>query len=442
MSSTDQQYPPGWLTRFRRGVVSGVALLLIALGGCAVAAYAAWLMPGTDTASALSALKAAALVLLAGAHGGVVLAGTKVTLAPLLVTGLLGWLVANYARRQDSWSGFAGLALGYPAASAVLAGWSRLGSTHAPVLRSTLAALLFVLVVGGGARAAEQLWSGLPARWQQVSRAAALVVAGYLLAGSLLSAGTLLAHFSDAVALQRQLAPGAAGLPVALLGISATPNAVLAGVSYLTGPGFDVGTHTSVSAFGVSSGRVPVFPLLAGLPYQQPAAWVAVLAVLAPAVLAGWAVLRTVPATGPWTSRLADCAAAAALSGVGLAVLTGLAAGDLGRAALRGVGADWWAVGLSATLLVLLAASLWLGVEMLRGRLAEHAAPGLYALKSEPNEAGEQPGPDQLSQPGPDQLSRPGSEEASQPGLDPLSQPDPDRVSAVSEPALRSRNAS
>jgi len=392
VSSTDQQYPPGWLTRFRHGVGSGVVLLLIALGACAVPSYAAWLMPGADTSSAVSALKAAALVLLAAGHGGVVLAGTPVTLAPLLVTAGLGWLVARHARRQDSWSGFAGLAVGYTVAAAVLAGWSRLGSTHAPVLHSMLAALVFVLVVGGAARSVGELWGRLPVRWRQVSRAAALVAAGYLVAGSLLSAGMLIAHFSDAVALQRQLAPGTAGLPVALLGISAAPNAVLAGVGYLTGPGFDLGTSTSVSAFGVSSGRLPVFPLLAGLPHQQPSAWLAVPVILLPAVLAGWAVLRTVPATHrPWTDRLADCAVAAGLAGLLLAVPTGLAAGDLGRDRLRGIGADWWAVGLCTALLVLLAAACWLGIEAARDRFADRGRPSLYALKSEPSASKSEP---------------------------------------------------
>jgi hypothetical protein len=391
MSSTDQQYPPGWLTRFRHGVGSGVAVLLIAFGGCAVAGFAAWLMPGADTAPASSALKAAALVLLAGGHGGVVLAGTPVSLAPLLVTVLLGWLVAAHARRQDSWSGFAGLAAGYVTASAVLAGWSRLGSTHAPVLPSALASLVFVLAVGGTARCAEQLWGRLPTRWRQVLRAAGLAAAGYLVAGSLLAAGTLVAHFSDAMALQRQLAPGAAGLPVALLAISATPNAVLAAVGYLTGPGFGIGAATSVSPFSVSSGRVPVFPLLGGLPHQPPPAWGAALMILLPALLAGWGVVRTVSAAQavrPWTGRLADCAAAAALAGLALAASTGLAAGDLGRGALRGIGAAWWAVGASAAVLVLLAAACWLGVEALRERLARPVAPSLYAL---PGEAAAEP---------------------------------------------------
>lgn len=388
MSSPDQQPPPGWLTQFRRGAVSGVGLLLIAFACCAVAAFAAWLMPGTDTTSAGSALKAAALVVLAGAHGGLVLAGTPVSLTPLLVTMLLGWLVAGHARRLDSWSGFAGLVAGYGAASAALAHWSRLGTTSAPVLRSTLAALLLVLVVGGVARSAGQLGALLPHRWRCVLRAAALVAAGYLVAGSLLAAGALLGHFSDAVAVQRQVAPGAAGLAVALLGLSAAPNAVLAAVGYLTGPGFQVGTHTSVSAFGVSSGRLPMFPLLAGVPHGRPMTGLAVAAMLALALLAGWAVLRTLPASDSWWRRLLDCSAAALLAGATLAILAALAGGDLGSGTLRGIGTTWWAVGVSAGLLVLLGSAVWLSIEVLRtavlpGRAAEQAATGLYALKSE-----------------------------------------------------------
>lgn len=398
MSSPDQQPPPGWLTQFRRGFVAGVGLLLIALGCCTVAALAAWLLPGTDTTAASSALKAAALVVLAGAHGGLVLAGTPVSFTPLLVTILLGWLIAGHARRLDSWSGFTGLVAGYAAASAVLANWSRLGTTSAPVLRSTISALFLVLVVGGAARSVGPLSARLSDRWRCVLRAGALVSAGYLVAGSLLTAGALLGHFSEAVALQRQVAPGAAGLPVALLGVSATPNAVLAAVGYLTGPGFSVGTHTSVSAFGVSSGRLPVFPLLAGVPHGRPMAGIAVPVILALALLAGWAVHRSVPASDSWFRRLVDFSAAALLAAGTLAILAALAAGDLGSGTLRGIGARWWAVGLGTALLVLAGTAAWLGVEVLSSAVrhrkrAEPAAAGLYAVKSEPGDTGERDEP-------------------------------------------------
>ena len=398
MSAPDQQIPPGWLTQFRRGALSGVGLLLIAVGCCAIPAFAAWFLPGADTTPASSALKAAGLLALAAAHGGLVLDGTRVTLTPLLVTGLLGWLVAGHARRLDSWSGFAGLVTGYTAASAALAGWSRLGATYAPVPRSAIAAVVFVLVAGGGARSAGHLWSRLTDRWRRVCRAAAMVTAGYLVAGSLLAAGALIGHFSDAAALQRQLAPGVTGLPVALLGVSATPNAVLAAVGYLTGPGFAVGTHTSVSIFAVRSGRLPVFPLLAGVPHGRPLTGIGLAAVLLLALLAGWVAARTVSvrtvsahtvsahtvSSRAVSRRLLDCAAVAGLAAAQLAVLTRLGAGDLGPGALRGVGSTWWSVGLATALVVLVGAAVWLGVEVLRARPASGIGARLYALRSEP----------------------------------------------------------
>ena len=124
---------------------------------------------------------------------------------------------------------------------------------------------------------------------------------------------------------------------------------------------------------------MPVFPLLAGLPHRPLPPWLAVLILLLPALLAGWAVLRAVPAGRGWTGRLTDCAAAAVLAGTALAVLAGLAAGDLGPGTLRGIGAHWWAVGAGATVLVLLGAACWLGVEAVRGRLA-HPGASLYTL--------------------------------------------------------------
>ena len=137
--------------------------------------------------------------------------------------------MAGQARRTRSWSAVLGLAAGYGIAAGLLAGWARIGSTRAPVLASALAALLFVATVGLLVRTVELGWPRLPDRARRVCRAAGLATACYLAAGALLAAGMLGLHFHDALALQRQLAPGAAGLPVALLGLAATGNAVLAG---------------------------------------------------------------------------------------------------------------------------------------------------------------------------------------------------------------------
>ncbi|MDQ2836630.1 MAG: DUF6350 family protein [Actinomycetota bacterium] len=377
----DDELPAGWLTLFRRGVLSGAGLLLLAIGLCAIPAFAVWLVPGADTTPASSAVKAGALLALSASHGGIELNGTVVTLTPLLVTLALAWLTAGQARRAESWSGVVGLAVGYGAAAAAVAGWARLGSTEAPVTRTALAAMLFIALVGGTARTVEIGWSRLSDRWQRVCQAALAASCCYLLAGSLLAAAMLAGHFHEAAAMQRQLAPGAAGLPVALLGVAAVPNAVLAAVGYLTGPGFELGTHSSVSVLSVSHGQLPIFPLLAGVPHGRPATVFGLLAILVLAAAAGWLVLRMVAESESWTQRLFDVALAAVLTGGLLATLSALAAGRIGSGALRGIGPTWWAVGACTVLVLLAGSAAWLAVEVLRGKPVELPVSLVYQLR-------------------------------------------------------------
>lgn len=398
MSAHDDQLPPGWLTQFRRGAVSGIALLLLVIGVCAIPAFAVWFVPGIDTAPASSAVKAAVLVALAGAHGGMVLNGTHTTLTPLLVTALLGWLVAGHARRAESWSGVAGLMAGYGIGSALAARWAQLGSTHAPAWPSLLAALVFTGLVASAARAAAPGWAALGDRWRRVLRATGAICCCYLLAGSLLAAGALIGSFQDAASLQRQAAPGVAGLPVALLGVSATPNAVIAAIGYLTGPGFAVGTHTSVSVTALSRGPMPVFPMLAGIPHGSPATVFGVLAILVLALVAGWLMVRIIAPAESWVLRLLDCTAVAVLTAGLLAGSSALAAGGLGTGALQHVGPLWWSVGGSAMLVLLFGAAVSLSVHLLPGQPKAHAGPSLYAVQSSDPSPAHEPQPVRASE--------------------------------------------
>ena len=141
MIADPEEYPAGWLTQFRRGILAGLASLIVGIAGASAVTLLAWLIPGADTASAIAAIKAAGLVVLSGHQGGIVLDGSLVTLAPLLVTLLLGWLAVSTARRADSGSAFAGWCVGYTIACAVVAWWARLGATYAPLWRSAVAGL-------------------------------------------------------------------------------------------------------------------------------------------------------------------------------------------------------------------------------------------------------------------------------------------------------------
>ena len=205
----------------------------------------------------------------------------------------------------------------------------------------------------------------------------------YLGAGALLVAGSLAMHLPTAVGIQRQLAPGLAGLPIALIGIGLAPNAALAGAGYLAGPGFQVGSHTRISAVATSHGRLPSFPLLAAIPSGGPATVIGLLAIAAVALLAGWLCARLVRSAAAWPVRLADAAAAAALAGGSLGLLTALGSGGIGAGALSTIGASWWAVGGCASLLVLAGSTVWLLVDLLRARSS-----GAGAVSAGPASAG------------------------------------------------------
>jgi hypothetical protein len=356
--------PAGWLTQFRRGVFAGAGLLLVAVAGCALPSFAVWLMPGSDSSPASSAVKSGALLALAAAHGGIRLNGQSVTLVPLLVTGLLGWLIAGQARRSDSWSSIVGLTTGYGIAAGSLAHWASLGSTRAPAMASALAGAGFVGVVAGCGYGLPGLLTRLTDRQRRIMRAAAAVLCCYLGAGALLVAGSLLLHLSTAIALQRQLAPGVAGLPVLLLGIGLAPNAVLAGAGYLAGPGFTVGGSTQISALASHHGTLPIFPLLAAVPSGGPATAVGLLAIAVLALLAGWLCVRLTRSAAAWPDRLADLTLASVLASGALALLTALGSGGIGSGGLSSIGARWWTVGGCAGLLVLAGSAAWLTVEL------------------------------------------------------------------------------
>jgi hypothetical protein len=381
MAASDDKLTAGWLTQLRRGVVSGVAVLLLAVVLCAIPTFLAWFAPGTDTVAASSAVKAAVLVTVSAQHGGLVLDGTAVTLTPLLITALLGWLVGTHAKRPESVVGFIGFVAGFVAATGVLAEWAQLGATRAPVARSMIAALLFAMIIGGFARGREAGWQRLPQRGREICRAVGVASAVYVLAGALLATGALVSDLSEAIALQRQVAPGAAGLPLALIGLAATPNAVMAAVGYLTGPGFAIGDHTAVSMFAASHGRLPVFPMLAGVPAGGPATALGLTLGALAGLAAGWAATRLTPSRDDWSQRILDVVLVALGTGIALGMLVTLGAGGIGGAGLRQVGANGWQVGLATIVIMVTGSAISIAIRWALSAVTTHEATILSVIK-------------------------------------------------------------
>jgi hypothetical protein len=235
-------------------------------------------------------------------------------------------------------------------------------------------ALLAGLLVGtagglAGALQPSRLWSAawhvLPARARRLLRAATLGAALLTGAGALLVGASLAVHGGRAVELSAASDPGAAGGAALLLtGLALVPNAVVWGLSWLSGAGFAVGTGTAVSPFAHELGPVPAVPLLAALPAQGLPGWLGALALLVPLLaggLAGRRVLADLDALldeqrRPEPLSRGRTALEAVLVGpacgalvAGLAWLSG---GAVGGERLAQVGPSPWRVGLAVALAV------------------------------------------------------------------------------------------
>ncbi|MEU7486812.1 DUF6350 family protein [Streptomyces sp. NPDC042319] len=170
---------------------------------------------------------------------------------------------------------------------------------------------------------------------------------------------------------------------VVLVCLLLLPNAAVWGAAYALGPGFTLGGGSAVGPLGATAlpAGLPPFPLLGAVPQEGPGSpltWaVAAGPVVAGAVAARYAARPARAAVAGvrdaarhsgdepagqrraraavarllrWNRRAtATVAALAALwCGVGAAVLSGVAGGALGTAALRHVGPSWWLTGAAA----------------------------------------------------------------------------------------------
>ncbi|MEU7531411.1 DUF6350 family protein [Saccharothrix sp. NPDC042600] len=124
------------------------------------------------------------------------------------------------------------------------------------------------------------------------------------------------------------------GLGIWLMCLAYLPNAVVGGLSYVTGAGFSIGAAT-VGPITFTGGPVPAVPLLAALPEQQsPLLPLVLILPGATGVLVGYA-LRT--AAGTPRARVRAVLVAAVTAGVGTLVLAAVSGGSLGDGAFNPV---------------------------------------------------------------------------------------------------------
>lgn len=310
-----------------------------------------------ETGSFADAVRVGLTAWLFGNGSGLVVAGTSITVLPLGLLVLLGWLLHRAGRWTARRLGLtelrevglvtASFAASYTAVALIAYLVTRSGAAHAIGWRVVMAPLLLAAMAGGSGVLRESgLADALLGRLPEEARAALTgglaAVAAMLAASALLFTVSMVMHFSNAVKLAEGLHSGLfGGIILALAGLAFAPNAILCAGAYLAGPGFSVGSGTVVSPGQVDLGPLPAHPLFAALPASADAWWQSGLLIvpLLAGVVAGLVAIRRYPVSG--LDRAAIRGGVAGLAGgVLFGLLTGLATGSIGPGRMQEVGPD------------------------------------------------------------------------------------------------------
>ncbi|MFJ3303422.1 DUF6350 family protein [Streptomyces sp. NPDC086549] len=311
-----------------------------------------------------------------------------------LTVGCGAQLYASGGELRAEW-GWVAACLPLVATGAAGAGvWTAYGRPPAPLL-SVLVLLpgrLRRLVLGADGRAR------LGAALRAAGAGASVLFGG----GVLLLGVSLVGHGGVARAAFGQLTEGLSGrFAVLLLCAALLPNAAVWSAAYALGPGFALGTgHVVYPLFADPAPLLPPFPLLAAVPEAGgggPLNWAAGVVPVVAGVTVAWftvaaAVRRGEPEgaggaasgeAGRWVRRwsaagtAAVAGTAAGVCAIVVAVLTELAGGPLGDAALARFGPVWWQTGIAtAAWIGVVAVPLALGVRAWRLRGGSTRGPG------------------------------------------------------------------
>ncbi|MEO7194545.1 MAG: DUF6350 family protein [Pseudonocardiaceae bacterium] len=337
--------PVGEGTRPSWGAMIGAACLPAAVSYFAVAAALAMITAaGGADSSATGVARVGAVGWLAAHHVPLTIDGAPLSVLPLLPTLLLGALVARGAARVAARTGIhqpadAGWVAGVIAGThGVLGVVLTLAATPATVTADPgQAAVGCALVAGAAAGLGLARPCGLlPAALRQAPGwVRPGLMAGLWGLAVLLSAGfatVLIALVISAPEVAQASGTDAGSIfGLTVLSVGYLPNAVIAALSWLAGPGLSIGA-LSISPLAVHPGPVPAVPLLAALPQGPVQPWW--LVVLVVPLLVGVAVGRRCAAAEPaLPRRLRVLGVAAAVVSLGSAVLGALAGGRLGAAA-------------------------------------------------------------------------------------------------------------
>ena len=231
-----------------------------------------------------------------------------------------------------------------------------------------VAALLTAWSVGDDG-VVDRVRAAVPARFAPVPdaamRGAGVALAGTIGVGGLLVLVALILRGGEVIALYEATGVDLMGVVVIALGqLAYLPVLVVWAASFVAGPGFALGTATSVTSAGTSAGVIPGIPVLGALP-SSVSPWLLTLALLIVGVgaLAGLAARRALgqrPSgrsvagrsadAGGLAPRLVTLGALVALVGIAALVLGAAASGSMGPGTLAEAGPVPWAFALARAL--------------------------------------------------------------------------------------------
>ncbi|WP_166877292.1 DUF6350 family protein [Salinibacterium sp. ZJ450] len=186
-----------------------------------------------------------------------------------------------------------------------------------------------------------------------VFRASTAAVAAILAVAGLATAASLVLNYAEIIRLYESVQAGALGGAVLTLGqLAFLPNFVAWTASWLVGPGFAIGTGSSVGPLGTSLGPLPAVPAFGAMPTGD-LPW-GMLVLIIPVLIGFLAglLLRRSTAELDWPWRIAAGVGTGVVAGTLLGLVAWAAAGSAGPGRLVTVGSDPWAV------------AVWFGVEI------------------------------------------------------------------------------
>ncbi len=326
----------------------------VGLVACIAITVGVW-FSGT-TGSFSGAVRAGVLSWLMGNGSGILVGTTAVTAIPLgllTVWGLLlyrggRWAGGHSAVRSglDIAASVSAMAVAYGGVAGVAGALAATDEAHAGPVRSVVAPGLLALVCGGigvlrGSGVGSRLMRSLPEVVRGTLLGGLAGACTMLCAAALLFATTVVLHFDKMVSRTEDMGVDIVGGGVlVLIAVAVVPNAVLCSGAFIAGPGFMVGTGTTVAPGEISLGAIPSFPLLAALPRGSEVHWWDPLLILVPVLAGGIAAvvsLRLCPVFGLDLAALRGGLAGAA-GGVLFGLSTFLATGAVGPGRMSDVG--------------------------------------------------------------------------------------------------------